>query len=259
MSSTASSAVALRLSSIGLTSTISIEPSAPTPRRARARGALRGRTARPSPVCRRPARPRDRVRRGRARHGRSRLRRRASTTRAPPARSRSCRHRSSCRCARRDRAAAASRSHRANGCRSARHGSDRPPGTSTASLSKLSPPSPSAAASDIPWTLPVGEVSGVFMSACASNQSRPPTPRSREMPPSVPSEIDWSPPRTSGRKPSASAVRTRRAIRPPAALISGRYFAWSSLIDDASRIAVSMLPQSTTSWPISVSRSRRPA
>ena len=32
---------------------------------------------------------------------------------------------------------------------------------------------PSSAASGIPWTLPLGEVAGVFMSACASIQSRP--------------------------------------------------------------------------------------
>ena len=58
---------------------------------------------------------------------------------------------------------------------------DRRAGSVQRSLSKRPSVSPIAAASGIPCTLPLGEVSGVFRSPCASIQSTPPTPvRARE-------------------------------------------------------------------------------
>ena len=50
------------------------------------------------------------------------------------------------------------------------------------SLAKRPSVRPSAAASGIPCTFPVGRVSGVFRSPCASSQSTPPTPRARREP-----------------------------------------------------------------------------
>ncbi len=51
----------------------------------------------------------------------------------------------------------------------------RPPPSagSPARLTRLSAPCPSTAASGMPWMLPLGLVSGVLASACASNQTRP--------------------------------------------------------------------------------------
>ena len=49
-------------------------------------------------------------------------------------------------------------------------------GNGQASLSNPGPASPSAAASTIPWTFPLGLVSGVLMSEWASIQSTPPGP-----------------------------------------------------------------------------------
>ena len=58
-------------------------------------------------------------------------------------------------------------------------------------------------ASGMPWTLPDGVVSGVFMSAWASNQISPndsPRPRrKRATPATEPMATEWSPPSTSGR------------------------------------------------------------
>ena len=50
----------------------------------------------------------------------------------------------------------------------------------------------------MPWTFPLGLVSGVLMSECASIQSTPPGPCADASPPSVPSATEWSPPSTSG-------------------------------------------------------------
>ena len=49
-------------------------------------------------------------------------------------------------------------------------------------LEAARPSSPIAAASGIPCTLPLGEVSGVFRSPCASIQRTPPTPRAAREP-----------------------------------------------------------------------------
>ena len=49
-------------------------------------------------------------------------------------------------------------------------------GSGQASLANVSGSRPSAAASGMPWTLPLGEVAGVFRSPWASNQSTPPGP-----------------------------------------------------------------------------------
>lgn len=85
-----------------------------------------------------------------------------------------------------------------------------------------------AAASTIPWTLPVGLVSGRFRSPCASSQIAPPGPAARASPPSVPSATEWSPPSTSGRYPSDLALATSSAISAHVALISSRKRARSS-------------------------------
>ena len=81
-------------------------------------------------------------------------------------------------------------------------------GSGHASLPKASSASPSAAARGIPWTFPLGEVSGVFRSPWASNQSTPPAPWVAARPPSVPSAIEWSPPRTIGTEPSLATAAT---------------------------------------------------
>ncbi len=83
-------------------------------------------------------------------------------------------------------------------------------GSGHASLPKASSARPSAAARGIPWTFPLGEVAGVFRSPCASNQSTPPAPWVAASPPSVPSAIEWSPPRTIGTEPSLATAATRR-------------------------------------------------
>ena len=59
-------------------------------------------------------------------------------------------------------------------------------GIGHASLRNASPATPSAAASGIPCTLPLGDVSGVFRSPCASIQSAPPAPCTCAIPPTVP-------------------------------------------------------------------------
>jgi hypothetical protein len=70
----------------------------------------------------------------------------------------------------------------------------------------------------MPCTLPLGEVSGVFMSVCASNQITPPGPPcAAARPPSEPTAIEWSPPRTSG-----SAPRLDDALDLAGELLAGR-------------------------------------
>ena len=70
-------------------------------------------------------------------------------------------------------------------------------------------PSPARPPAGMPWMLPLGDVSGVFMSPWASNQMSPIFwPRSRwkrETPAIVPIAIEWSPPSTTGMRPLASA------------------------------------------------------
>ena len=88
---------------------------------------------------------------------------------------------------------------------------DRPPEAARLAL-EPAPASPSAAASGIPWTFPLGLVSGVLMSEWASIQSTPPGPCTEASPPSVPSATEWSPPRTSGIAPARVASATLSAI-----------------------------------------------
>jgi hypothetical protein len=61
---------------------------------------------------------------------------------------------------------------------------------------------PRTEAKGIPWTFPLGEDSGEFMSPCASNQSRPISPprarASAEDAAIDPTAIEWSPPRVTG-------------------------------------------------------------
>ena len=85
-------------------------------------------------------------------------------------------------------------------------------GTGYAVLANDGPPAPSAAASGMPCTLPVGDVDGRFRSPCASIQSAAPGPCALAIPPSVPIAIEWSPPRTSGMCPRCVASLTFSAI-----------------------------------------------
>ena len=68
----------------------------------------------------------------------------------------------------------------------------------------------------MPWTLPLGEVSGVLKSAWASTQTTP-TRRPRAAPATEPMLKEWSPPKTMGKTPSGRAARrsfrTRAAAR----------------------------------------------
>ena len=59
----------------------------------------------------------------------------------------------------------------------------------------------------MPWTFPLGLVSGVFRSPCASSQIAAPGPSTDAMPPTVPSATEWSPPSTSGIEPSRGRLR----------------------------------------------------
>ncbi len=151
-------------------------PRGPTRRRARARGAPRDRTGRPARACPRPARPRDRARPCRARRARSRALRSAPATRGSRARSRPGRCRSSCTRRSRSRGSGRAPARRPPAARRARPAPDRAPEASTPRSRTGRRSRPSAAASGIPWTLPVGDVSGVLRSPCASIQSTPPDP-----------------------------------------------------------------------------------
>gem|GEM_PF-4319588 len=68
-------------------------------------------------------------------------------------------------------------------------------------------PSPNAAASDIPWTFPDGEVVGVLKSPWASNHTAPMS-ASRADPRNEPMATEWSPPSTSGVSSSVNALAT---------------------------------------------------
>ena len=133
-------------------------------------------------------------------------------------------------------------------------------GSGHASLSNAAPPRPSAAASGMPWTLPLGVVCGVLRSPWASIQSTAPgPPAAAASPPSVPSAIEWSPPSTIGIRPSPSASPTRRATRSQVLRIAVRKRARGSPLAVASATAVATLPQSAQSTPSEVRRSSRPA
>ena len=84
-------------------------------------------------------------------------------------------------------------------------------GAKPARFTSSAAPRPSTTASGMPWMLPLGLVSGVFASACASNQTRPSFccavgggARARRSCPS----------RRSGRRPARRAAIPRRAPRP---------------------------------------------
>ena len=132
-------------------------------------------------------------------------------------------------------------------------------GSGQASLAKAPGSRPSAAASGMPWTFPVGEVAGVFRSPCASSQRTAPGPRTEASPPSVPSAIEWSPPSTIGVRPSSTARATARAMRSQVSLIWARKRACGLPLAVASATTVSTLPQSSHAIPSSCSRSSSPA
>jgi hypothetical protein len=90
----------------------------------------------------------------------------------------------------------------------------------------------------MPWTAPLGVVSGVLKSACASNHSTPPGPWTDANPPIVPIATEWSPPRTSGTEPPSAADRTCSAIRSQVSRISVMKRAFSSPASIVSRTRV---------------------
>ena len=132
-------------------------------------------------------------------------------------------------------------------------------GNGQASLANASPPRPSAAASTIPWTFPLGDVCGRLRSPCASIQSTPPGPFARASPPSVPSATEWSPPRTSGNCPRPTHAATSAARRSHVALICGRNRRLGSPSLSASATGAATLPRSKHSWPSERMRCSSPA
>ena len=74
------------------------------------------------------------------------------------------------------------------------------------SSANAGPARPSAAASTMPCTFPLGDDSGVLRSPCASIHTTPPGPCAAARPTSVPSAIEWSPPSTSGMRARARAL-----------------------------------------------------
>src|SRR4051812_22138969 len=116
-------------------------------------------------------------------------------------------------------------------------------------------------ASGMPWTLPLGLDSGVFMSAWASSQIRPALcSRSRkkcETPLTVPTATEWSPPRTTGTPPPESVSATRRASRWQVAAIWGRYFARGCPSGAASACSTGTFPRSSTTYPRDARRALR--
>ena len=81
--------------------------------------------------------------------------------------------------------------------------------SSPASPTRLGSPMPRATASGMPWMLPLGLVSGVFMSPWASNQMRP--MRSSLLAWNARDARRWCPWRSSGRRPAPPAGARRRA------------------------------------------------
>ena len=124
-------------------------------------------------------------------------------------------------------------------------------------------PSPKSAATGMPWMLPDGEVSGVLMSPCASIQSSPTFLRSAfaalAIPETVPTEIEWSPPRTRGNRPRATRRSTLVESWRDARAISRRNRARVSPTLSSSMFLMSRSPSSATVWPSSRRWSARPA
>ena len=69
-------------------------------------------------------------------------------------------------------------------------------------------PRPNRTATGMPWILPEGEVSGVLISPCASNQMTPRLFLYFRTPEIVPIAILWSPPYTNGNLPSLITEKT---------------------------------------------------
>ena len=231
----------------------------PTRRPAPWRGALPDRKGRRARACPLPERRRGRPRPCRGRRGRMPHLPRARVPRGRRARHRAGPGRSWCRRTRPSRRTSSRSPSSRERTPMRKTCSGFTAGSGHASLPKASSASPSAAARGIPWTFPLGEVSGVFRSPCASNQSTPPAPWVAASPPSVPSAIEWSPPRTIGTEPSLATAATRRAMRSQAFLISVRKRALGSPDAVASGTTVSTLPQSEHSSPRRARRSSRPA
>ena len=85
----------------------------------------------------------------------------------------------------------------------------RPPAAASRRARNLSPASPSAAASTIPCTLPLGEVVGrVEVAVRVDPDDAAAAPRAFAIPTSEPSATEWSPPSTSGSAPRPAASAT---------------------------------------------------
>ena len=81
----------------------------------------------------------------------------------------------------------------------------------------------------MPWTFPEGEDSGVFMSPCASSHKQPIffdcLRKKSDTPEHVPMAMEWSPPSTKGKNPSASVFSVISAKPPQVSAISCKYLA----------------------------------
>src|SRR5215475_9064249 len=123
------------------------------------------------------------------------------------------------------------------------------------------------AASGMPCTLPLGEVSGVLMSACASIQIRPTFcsctrrcwRKNSATPATVPAATEWSPPSTKGNLPDSSVLKTASACLVHVVVISFRYLACGSPDFFCSAVATAILPPSSTTCPSASSRASSPA
>src|SRR5947209_6756459 len=123
------------------------------------------------------------------------------------------------------------------------------------------------AARGMPCTFPLGDVSGVLMSAWASIQISPTfCSRSRlccrknsATPATVPAATEWSPPSTNGNLPASSVLKTVSACLVQVAVISFRYLACGSPDFFVSAIATARFPPSSTTCPNSSSRPSSPA
>src|ERR1051325_1762235 len=123
------------------------------------------------------------------------------------------------------------------------------------------------AARGMPCTLPLGDVSGVLMSACASIQIRPTFcsctrrcwRKNSATPATVPAATEWSPPSTKGNLPASSVLKTASACLVHVAVISFRYLAWGSPDFFCSAMATAIFPPSSTTWPSASRRASSPA
>src|SRR5882724_11727972 len=126
-------------------------------------------------------------------------------------------------------------------------------GLNPPSITSSSAPYPMIAANGIPCTLPDGELSGVFMSPCASSHKYPicffSLRKCPATPAATPAAMEWSPPSTNGRNPSVSDLSTLLAMSWQVSAISCRYFARFSPTGISSGCFTSRLPISSTVWP----------